>query len=112
MGHLAGSLIHQSPGAGAFARFLRFLVIAYRLVDIGFKRPGAGVAAVPFCCFIEGVEGGAAIAVVYEGFSFVAPGSGAARVDDQGAAIGVDGPRVIAYERTCVAQTIPGLKAL
>src|ERR1700686_1992379 len=87
-------------------------MIAYRLVNIGFEYPGTGVAAVEFGGFVEGVECGAAIAVVDEGFRFVAPGHRAARIDDQSAAIGIDGPRVIAYERTGIAQTVPGLKAL
>ncbi len=87
-------------------------MIAQRLVDIGFERPGAGVAAVEFGGFVEGIEGGAVMAVVDEGFGFVAPGHRAARVHNEGVAIGLDGSRVVAQVRTRVAQPVPGLKAL
>src|ERR1700693_3149707 len=96
-------LIHQSPWLDAFTGLLGLLVVAQRLVDIRFEYPGGCVVAVEFGCFIECVKRGAFMSVTDERLCFVTPGNGAARINEQCAAIRANGSGIIAQVRTRIS---------
>src|SRR6266568_8587555 len=96
-------LIHQAPWLDAFTSLLCFLVVTQGFIDICFEYPGRCVVAIKFGSFIECIKRGAVMSVTDERLSFVAPGNGAAWINQQCAAICSNGSSIITQIRTRIS---------